>query len=68
VRAGPDTNGSFRPRIAGGGGTWPCLQRPPRAELRARLNGEEVPKTVVLDTKTVTEENAAAILKANGLM
>jgi ribose transport system substrate-binding protein len=32
------------------------------------LNGEEVPKTVVLDTMTVTQENAEEILKANGLM
>ena len=32
------------------------------------LNGEEVPKTVVLDTMTVTKENAEEILKANGLM
>ena len=32
------------------------------------LNGEEVPKTVVLDTMTVTKENADEILKANGLM
>ena len=32
------------------------------------LNGEEVPKAVVLDTMTVTKENADEILKANGLM
>ena len=32
------------------------------------LNGEEVPKTVVLDTMTITKENADEILKANGLM
>ena len=32
------------------------------------LNGEEVPKAVVLDTMTVTKENAEEILKANGLM
>jgi ribose transport system substrate-binding protein len=32
------------------------------------LNGEEVPKTVVLETMTVTKENADEILKANGLM
>jgi ribose transport system substrate-binding protein len=34
----------------------------------AHLNGEEVPKTVVLDTMTVTKENAEEILEANGLM
>jgi ribose transport system substrate-binding protein len=32
------------------------------------LNGEEVPKTLVLDTMTVTKENADEILKNNGLM
>ena len=32
------------------------------------LNGEEVPKAVVLDTMTITKENADEILKANGLM
>jgi ribose transport system substrate-binding protein len=32
------------------------------------LNGEEVPKTVVLDTMTITNENAEEILKANGLL
>ena len=32
------------------------------------LAGEQVPKTVVLDTMTVTKDNADEILKANGLM
>ena len=38
------------------------------AYVQTSLNGEEVPKTVVLDTLTVTKENAGEILKANGLM
>ncbi len=32
------------------------------------LNGEEVEKTITLDTKKVTKENADAILKENGLL
>jgi ribose transport system substrate-binding protein len=32
------------------------------------LDGEEVPKSIVLDTMTITSENADEILKANGLM
>ena len=32
------------------------------------LNGEKVEKTIMLDTKTVTKENADEILKANGLL
>lgn len=68
-RLGAGTRAPRQSRVLGGHGrtSYECRGAEGLRQAIKFLKGEKVEKTITLPTEKITKENAAAVLKANGL-